>query len=29
MNGFASIEDMLTGRDYMVARASEAGLVVE
>ena len=29
MNGFASIEDMLTGRDYMVARASESGLVVD
>jgi len=29
MNGFGSIEDMLKGRDYMVARAREAGLKVD
>ena len=29
MNGFGSMEDMLEGRDYMVARAREAGLRVD
>ena len=28
MNGFASIDDMLTGRDYMMERAAEAGLSI-
>lgn len=27
-NGFGSIDDMLIGRDYMVARASEAGVAI-
>jgi sugar phosphate isomerase/epimerase len=28
-NGFGSIDDMLAGREYMVARAREAGLAVD
>ena len=28
-NGFTTIDDMLTGRDYMVARAAEAGVKVD
>ena len=27
-NGFGSINDMLVGRDYLVARATEAGVVI-
>ena len=28
-NGFTTIEDMLTGRDFMVARAAEAGVKID
>jgi sugar phosphate isomerase/epimerase len=28
-NGFATIDDMLAGRDYMVARAAEAGVKID
>lgn len=28
-NGFGTLEDMLTGRDYMLARAAEAGVAID
>jgi hypothetical protein len=28
-NGFTTIDDMLAGRDYMVARAAEAGVKID